>query len=118
LPNTVKGDLENQYTDGALRTTYAILMGRSGAGADLNNDGLIRDSQEAHQLPCEVLKQIEELWRQISHDQCSWYTPESDDYDPDCTLLESDRSTLVSAIFDFPTDVVTDRLNQCGIAAK
>jgi energy-coupling factor transporter ATP-binding protein EcfA2 len=118
LPNTVKGDFENQYTEGALRTTYEILMGPSGAGADLNGDGLIRDAQEANQLPCEVLRQIEGLWRQISDNQCSWYTADSDDYDPDCTLLESDRSTLVSAIFDFPTDFVTERLSQCGIAAS
>jgi energy-coupling factor transporter ATP-binding protein EcfA2 len=118
LPNTLKSDFENQYTEGALRTTYEMLMTHAGAGADLNGDGLIRDAQEASQLPCEVLRQIEELWRQISQNQCSWYTFDSDEYDPDCTLLDSDRSTLVSAVFDFPTDFATERLNQCGIEAS
>ncbi len=116
LPNTKKTDFENQYTEGALRTTYAILMRSSGAGADLNNDGLIRDKQEANQLPCDVLKQIEKLWREATEQRCGWYRPESVYEAPDCRELKANSKsiTLTRSIFGLPLDYVDARFKECG----
>jgi energy-coupling factor transporter ATP-binding protein EcfA2 len=115
LMKTRKEDFENQYTEGALRTTYELLMRNSGTGADLNDDGLIRDQQEANQLPCEVLKEIERLWRQATGDRCGWYGPESEHEDPDCKVLDINASTLTMSIFGFPTEFPVKRLNHCEI---
>ncbi len=115
LENTKKTDLENQYTEGALRTTYNILMRGSGAGADLNNDGLIRDQQEANQLPCEVLKEIENLWRESTNQQCGWYGSESELEDTDCQTLNINSSTLTRSIFGSTTQFVVERFDDCKI---
>jgi hypothetical protein len=110
-------DFEDQYSKGALRTTYEILMRGSGAGADLNDDGLIRDQQEANQLPCATLKEIEQRWREATHQRCGWYGAKSVQADSDCIYLPSEFSTLTRSIFDFPTEYVVRRLNYCGINA-
>lgn len=115
LMNTKKTDFEKQYTKGALQITYEILMRGSGAGADLNNDGLIRDEQEANQLPCEVLKEIEQLWREATNQRCGWYGPQSEHQDPDCDQIKGISSTLTVSIFDTYTDLVVERFNHCGI---
>jgi energy-coupling factor transporter ATP-binding protein EcfA2 len=118
LGNTEKIDFENQYTEGALRTTYNILMRGSGAGADLNNDGFIGDTQEANQLPCEVLKEIERLWRQATEQRCGWYGSESEysEYeDTDCNVLDINASTLTKSIFDFPAEFVVERFKYCKV---
>ena len=53
---------EEQFTEGALQTTYKLLMRDFGAGADLNNDGQLSEN-EAQLLPCDTLITIEKLWR-------------------------------------------------------
>jgi hypothetical protein len=63
---------ENQYT-GALRITYAILMRKFGANADSNNDGVLNEGEETA-LPCQTLKDIEELWQKFTGDRCYWYS--------------------------------------------
>ncbi|MBW4695624.1 MAG: ATP-binding protein [Lyngbya sp. HA4199-MV5] len=117
LQTTKKTDFENQYTKGALRTTYEILMQSSGAGADLNNDGLLRDAQEANQMPCKVLLEIEKLWREGTHRQCGWYGPTSEHEDPNCQFLDPNAPTLTRSTFGAITELVTTRLNTCGITA-
>lgn len=82
-PNTLK--FENQYT-GALRTTYAILMRPKGAKADINNDGYINEGEE-ELLPCEILAEIEALWRQFTEDRCGWYGSNSIYEEPNCREL-------------------------------
>ncbi|EGJ35137.1 MULTISPECIES: caspase family protein [Moorena] len=116
LANTKKTDFENQYTEGALRTTYEIVMLNSGAGADLNNDSHIRDQQEADQLPCKVLKEIERLWREATGNRCGWYGPQDIYMNPDCRELDINSSTLTISIFDFDSvDAVEKRFRYCGI---
>jgi ABC-type oligopeptide transport system ATPase subunit len=109
-------DFEEQYTEGALRTTYEISMRGSGAGADLNNDGLIRDQQEAKQLPCKVLQEIERLWREATQGQCGWYGPKDENFNPNCKVL-SEFGTLTRSVFDFTNDFPEQRLRSCGIPA-
>jgi energy-coupling factor transporter ATP-binding protein EcfA2 len=114
--NTNKTDFEDQYTEGALQTTYAILMRDSGAGADLNNDGYIRDEQEANQLPCAVLQEIERLWRESTKQRCGWYGPQDAYRNPNCRELGIDANTLTISIFDFDSvDSVEKRFNKCKI---
>ncbi len=85
---------ENQYT-GALRTTYAILMREAGAHADRNNDGYLTEGEEKL-LPCQTLKEIEELWRKFTQNRCGWYGSEDFFEDPDCRELEG--ITLTSKV--------------------
>ncbi len=113
-------EFENQYSQGAFRTTYEILMTSSGAGADLNKDGFIGDVQEANQMPCELLVKIEEMWREATNNACGWYSYEGQ-YAPDHDCLEfignldHDQSTLYTAIFSYSFDHAIDRIKNCGI---
>ncbi len=97
IPHTPFSYLEKQYTEGALQTTYKILLKQGyGAGADLNNNGKLDNQQEADQIPCKTLKDIEELWRKK---QCRWYG--SNPYypfDTACSGLQG--RTLASLIFN------------------
>lgn len=118
LANTTKTDFENQYTDGALRITYTMLMRESGAGADLNNDGFIRDQQEADQLPCKILKEVERLWRSSTQQRCGWYGPHDAYQNSHCRELDVSANTLTIAIFDFDSvPYLEARLKSCGISA-
>ncbi|MEM9118034.1 MAG: hypothetical protein AAGD09_09145 [Cyanobacteria bacterium P01_F01_bin.56] len=107
---------EEQYSAGAARTTYEILMTPTGAGADLNKDGFIADIQEAQQLPCITLQRIEDLWRSTTKRACGWYSPDGPYvYDSDCTKLDEDKSTLYVAIFNRNTQDALNRIRACGI---
>lgn len=119
LRQSEKTDFANQYTEGALRTTYEILMRNSGAGADLNDDGFIGDQQEADQLPCETLKEIERLWRQATEQRCGWYGSKDvyTEYEnPVCHELDINANTLTMSIFDQPVEWVVQRFDSCGIS--
>jgi energy-coupling factor transporter ATP-binding protein EcfA2 len=118
LPNKERTDFESQYQEGALQTTYVILMRESGAGADLNNDGSIADQQEAAQMPCSTLKEIEKLWRQATNERCGWYGEEGQFQDADCRELDPDRSTLYVSIFDFATNHAIERIKGCGLSIQ
>jgi energy-coupling factor transporter ATP-binding protein EcfA2 len=118
LPDRKRTDFESQYQEGALQTTYIILMRESGAGADLNNDGFITDQQEAAQMPCSTLKEIERLWRQATDERCGWYGEEGQYQDADCRELDRDRSTLYVSIFDFYNDEAIERIKACGLSIK
>ena len=110
-------EFEDQYTEGALRTTYEILMRNSGAGADLNNDGFILSTQEASQMPCLVLQKIEELWREATNLQCGWYS--SDEYPRDshgCKEVDSQNRSLYAAIFGYDQEFDLERIQGCSIS--
>ncbi|NER95910.1 MAG: TIR domain-containing protein [Symploca sp. SIO1B1] len=85
---------EKQYT-GALKTTYAILMREAGAHADRNNDGYLTEGEEKL-LPCQTLKEIEELWRKFTENRCGWYGSEDFFEALDCHELEG--ITLTSKV--------------------
>lgn len=102
------------FTSGALKETYITLM--IDVGADINNSGLIINMTEANRLPCEILKQIEELWLQYSDQQCAWYGASSKLRDPDCEKLPGETS-LLTAVFPINAQSVDIRLSECGFAA-
>ena len=105
---------EKLYTEGSLRTTYAILMRELGVKADLNDDGQLKTPEEAKHLPCETLNAIDALWRKYTQNQCGWYDKKSAYNAPQCKKL--DGQTLTSKIFiNPPYDVGVNRLNRCKV---
>ena len=80
IVNLSPGEFENQYTQGAIQTTYKILMRPYGFHADRNKDGFITNEKEAETIPCKTLQEIERLWRDNTDDRCGWYELEEPDY--------------------------------------
>ncbi|MGB7710271.1 MAG: CHAT domain-containing protein [Microcoleus sp.] len=114
LENTSLLNYEKQYTEGALRTTYAILLRELGAKADLNDDGELKTHEEANYLPCETLKAIDALWRKYTQNYCGWYDQKSAYNAPQCKKL--DGLTLTSKILIIPPyDAAINRLNSCKV---
>ncbi len=124
-------EFEQRYTEGALRTIYAILQRDSGAGADLNKNGLIDTPEEANQMPCTTLQKIEELWREYTEDRCGWIG-EKKPYDPnqgkayffddaDCVELAKSEisqsnlveNTLTNLVFIDVNAEVMNRIGTC-----
>jgi hypothetical protein len=63
---------ENKFS-GALKTTYAIIMSKPGLNVDKDpKDGRL-SVNEALNIPCETLKQIEELWHKATGYRCRFY---------------------------------------------
>ena len=116
--NTSSKDFENRYTEGAIRTTYAILERESGVGADLNNDGLIDTPEEANQIPCVTLREIENLWREATNGRCGWLGENSPYDDADCELGREKKqplipveNTLTTLVISTPNEAV-DRIEK------
>jgi hypothetical protein len=103
--------LENQYT-GALRLTYAILMGKLGVNADSNNDGILNEGEEAD-LPCQTLKDIEELWRKFTGDRCYWYG-DNIALSPQCRELGG-KSLTGTLIYPPAFAEMENRLSECQL---
>ncbi|MBF2008078.1 MAG: ATP-binding protein [Chlorogloeopsis fritschii C42_A2020_084] len=98
---------EDQYSKGALRTTYEILFTNSGAGADLNKDGFIADEQEAAQIPCDTLLKIEEEWSNATKGQYTWNSQKKFTDDPN-------GRTLYESIFDdFNGAFASEHIESC-----
>lgn len=113
LPAAKLTDFENMYTESPLRTTYKILMRDFGSGADLDRDGKLLNKFEANQIPCLTLKEIEELWRKFTQNQCGWYGSGLENGESEnnkCNALK--KQSLLSVLFD-PIDFTKDRINKC-----
>lgn len=109
-----RAEFEEQYTEGALRTTYEILMQNSGAGADLNNDGYILSVGEARQMPCQTLMEIEKLWLEATNKKCGWYTSENKPYvSAGCEDIDSQKRSLYASIFGYDQNFDLDRIKYC-----
>ncbi len=115
---TDSANIDERFQDGALKTTFALLLQARGAQADSNADGLINNASEAGRLPCSLLAALEELWRRHTADQCGWYNKA--DYSvyaaPGCDALDS--QTLTALLFEAPYDYVVAQLNSCTIAPE
>jgi energy-coupling factor transporter ATP-binding protein EcfA2 len=105
---------EEQYTPGALRTTYQLVMGDFGVGADLNGNGLL-EAGEAKLIPCEILKEIERLWRSNTQGRCGWYGSDDPYIEFECNELKGE--TLTPLVFN-PPYVALKQLERCQIAPK
>lgn len=102
------------FTEGALKITYAILIDDAGFKADANDDGDIRTIAEAERMPCEILEELEKIWRDSTEQKCGFYG-ESFYTASGCHQL--DGATIVSAIFLGMPDLAVDRLKSCNIEA-
>lgn len=116
LDDTSLLDFEKQYTPGALRTTYAILMQDKGAKADWNNDGFISNQFEADLIPCQTLKDLEGLWRKSAGESCGWYVQNSFYQAPKCSQLNG--RTLTEKLFVSPFEPIIKRLKTCKLAPE
>jgi hypothetical protein len=90
--------LDKRFTEGALRNTVALLLNPNGAGADLpdGNAGTIDSQKEAWMIPCNLLNELEEWWRQATLQQCVLFKKKDDGnydyedtYDQNCTAIRS-----------------------------
>lgn len=124
--------LENRFTPGALRTTYALIMQEFGFHADQNNDSIL-DPIEAETVPCEIWQAVEKLWRNATDNRCGWYGVDSDFENLNCTELvvtgeeeifnpETGETktlptqaggTLLFTLIPFPHDAAIERINHC-----
>ncbi|NER28488.1 MAG: hypothetical protein F6J89_12855 [Symploca sp. SIO1C4] len=109
-------DFENQFTEGALRTTYAILRRELGAKADLYDSGRIETKKEADRMPCKTLIAIQNLWREQTG--CDWYSKSDNNIYIDLNCKALSGETLTAKIFNFPFDAAIDRLKFCGCVPK
>ncbi|MBF2028183.1 MAG: hypothetical protein IGS48_15695 [Oscillatoriales cyanobacterium C42_A2020_001] len=112
-------DFEDQYTDGALKTTYRILMRKPGLEADLNKNGFL-DSTEKIYLPCKTLQEIELLWRRATGWRCGFYDQHNKDKSGEKYYIaqncrELSHMTLTDQIFPRPIDDAIGRLKNCKI---
>lgn len=87
-----------------------------GVAADLNNSGLLENQAEADRMPCEILKAIEELWRQHTQNRCGWYGEQSYYDEPNCQELSG--KTLTHLVFAYPYNIAVDRINSCQIVSQ
>jgi hypothetical protein len=111
-------DFGERYTESPLKTTYNLLMREFGVAADFNDDGELQEN-EANQIPCLTLDEIEKLWRFYTENHCGWYgyrNPDKEYVNNDCHELKQetihDNPTLLRLLF-VPIDYGTDRLKKC-----
>ncbi|NEP00479.1 MAG: hypothetical protein F6K58_17710 [Symploca sp. SIO2E9] len=109
--SNTRTDFENQFTKGALRTTYAILRREFGVKADIYNSGRLSTEKEADRMPCDTLKRIQDLWRE--HTDCGWYSQSDNNLYIDLSCQALGGETLTAKIFNFPFDAAIARLKFC-----
>lgn len=101
---------EKQFTEGALQTTYKLLMRDFGAGADRNNDGQLSEN-EAELLPCDTLTTIEKLWQKAKK-SCSWDDEICIEIPIDATHVAS--QSLATSVFDYVgVSYAMERVQNC-----
>ena len=105
-------DYEDQFTEGALRTTYKILMRRPGIGSDMNDDGYL-NATEAFLLPCVTLKEIEMLWREATKQQCGFHDNGDFFIAEGCNALSN--YTLTERVLPNPFTSFEERVKTCKI---
>ncbi|WP_084150017.1 CHAT domain-containing protein [Picosynechococcus sp. NKBG042902] len=115
-PETNLLDYEDQYTPGALRETYGLLLRPQGTNADLNQDGEINNPTEAQQLPCQLLQDLEALWRDHTDQQCGFYGDRSFYAAPTCAPLQG--RTLTETIFVGDYEAIATQLKACQVAPE
>jgi hypothetical protein len=106
-------DLDKQFTD-ALQTTYKILM--IDTGADSNGDGNLNNLDEAMTIPCTILQEIENSWKNETHERCSFYGVNGvDSESPSCKELEGNNLTQTLITFPPSRFIIKTRLQACKI---
>ena len=71
------------------------------SGADMKKTGQIENDESASQMPCEILKKLEDVWKKTT--SCSWYnssgklTNDDGERHSQCKVLKG--NTLTGSIF-------------------
>ncbi len=115
---------EQQYTEGALRTTYDIIFLDLGVASDplisfqertVATPNLVDTKEEADRIPYQILLEIEELWRRNTKKRsCGWLGSQGNGLsEPKCKELQG--KSLLDIIFSDPVYVPMERLRQCKI---
>jgi hypothetical protein len=118
---TIVGKTGKQYeeifSEGALRTTYSLLVREDGVWADDDNDGFVNTTQQSLKLPCSLLSSIEELWKKYAkaESSCSWYSPEAGSFIDSPNCLDLQKKTLTNLIFLQGKQPVIQRLKECKL---
>lgn len=61
---------QEQFTEGALRTSYQILIMDTGASL---STGTIDNQAQANRIPCLVLEDFKKTWRESTNNKCNLY---------------------------------------------
>jgi hypothetical protein len=104
-------DFEDQYSEGALRSTYSLLMGKSGLKADINDNGEL-DLAESVLIPCPTLVELEKLWRDATDNRCGFLAADDPYFDDSCQELSG--HTLTERIFSRSESFI-ERAALCGL---
>lgn len=104
-------DLASQFT-GALRETYKAIM--LDTAADLNENGRLHPEKETNRVPCDLLKEIENLWRVSTSDRCDWFGNKRWDYIDNCKELNN-RSLFFTLFEPIGHTSVSPILKNCPI---
>jgi hypothetical protein len=80
-------------------------------GADIDRSGIILSKEESARMPCEVLKEIENLWRSYTKNKCGWYGSNNKLLAPECDALNG--ISLTNSVFHYP-NYVELQLDSCG----
>ncbi|NEQ52051.1 MAG: ATP-binding protein [Leptolyngbya sp. SIO3F4] len=107
-----RSDGADIFTEGALKTTYAILVDDTGFKADINDDGDIRTVSEAERMPCESLREIERIWREATEQKCGFY---GEDFYTASDCKQLNTGTIVTELFFGFPDLAIDQLKHCDI---
>jgi hypothetical protein len=111
-------DFENQFSEGALQTTYNLLRRHEGAKADIDDNGQITSHREAERMPCKLLEIIEETWRKHTSNTCGWYSREENHAFLDLTCDALGGETLAAKVFNDPYDASIERLKVCNLIPR
>lgn len=99
---------KDRFNEGALKTTYSIII--EDIGADLDASGDIRNQLEANLIPCEALRDIDNAWLN-SNKKISWKAnPDMAKNSSDVDLLET---SLAYSVFNYAAEFIVQRFEQC-----
>ena len=74
---------EEKFTpESALKATYEVIM--IDLGADINRIGTLSPN-ESKRIPCQLLKEIDELWRSYTNNQCGWFSSQGHTKGGECS---------------------------------
>jgi hypothetical protein len=118
-------ELQNQFTEGALQTSYQILIVDTGASLDT---GLLDNQAQAKMIPCEILQEIEKKWRESSNKKCGFYGIDKNGINsvyvgsPGCVFgeeIDLSSTTLTKILVGYSSGTfLQERLEYCHVMPR
>ncbi|MEM9905111.1 MAG: hypothetical protein AAF921_08830 [Cyanobacteria bacterium P01_D01_bin.44] len=111
-----RSEFEALFSGGALQTTYSLLWRGMGIKADVDDGGTI-SRLEAERIPCQFLRNLEQVWIDQTDNKCGWYDRSKNRLftDPDCDKLTN--YTLTTRVVEdiANSDHLVGRLQACQL---